>query len=963
MPPRKKPAAKTEPVKNKKPAAAPAKKKTTAVAKAAPVRKKKVAEAAPTSVVPESAAVAGRSLVIVESPAKAKTIEKYLGRGFKVLASYGHVRDLPPKGKQRGEDVVGITIKEGWKPRYVVVDRGAKSGGRKFKSAQEILDELKKEADKSSVVYLATDPDREGESIAWHIADELKLDPKRTRRIAFNEITKTAVQRALANPSSINDQLVQAQEARRVLDRVVGYPLSNLLGKKVTRGLSAGRVQSVAVKLIVDREREIEAFKSEEYWKITALLSLPGTVSYTADPAKAKVYAKKKGEHLKKDEGKEELEGEGDAPKKETAPKIPAGSFLAELTRWNGQEFAASTEEQVDGIYAALNTAAYVVTKVDQKDEQRRAPAPFTTSTLQQSGYQRLGLSSKHTMSLAQELYQGVNLGSEGSVALITYMRTDSTRVSADALTMVRDYIKTSYGDRYLPDKPNFFKSGKSAQEAHEAIRPTDLSNTPARVQPYLSPDQYKLYTLIFNQFVASQMMPAIVAVTSVDIEAAAGVLRASGSIEKFDGWRKVNPPAKQEDKILPPLAEKQALEKLDLTASQHFTQPPPRYNEASLVKMLEKEGIGRPSTYATIISTIQARGYVKQEHRRFFASEIGKVVTDLLVAHFPDVINVKFTSHIEEELDDIENGKIAYAAVLNEFWAPFFKDLQEAETAMPKQKGVETGEACPKCGRMLVEQYSSKTGRKFVGCPGWKEKENPCKYIKPEEGQPERPDPVMTEFKCPVCEKPMIKKHGRYGEYLSCSGAPECKTTMNIGPDGKPIVTSKATEHICEKCGKPMILKEWKGRYFLGCSGYPKCRNSMDADAQGNPVKPIDTGINCEKCGSPMRVKRGFRGPFLSCSGYPKCRNAKPIPAELKEKLKDLLPPAPPKKEQIQIDIAERCPECGSPLKVRQYRGKVFLGCSKYPKCKGTLEASAEILDKVRMAQEAAAEKATAEA
>jgi DNA topoisomerase I len=960
VPPRKKPASKdAKPTKSASTAKkkAPAKKTAQADGRAGASRRKMAIEiAAVENGAPKS--TRRKNLVIVESPAKAKTIEKYLGPNFKVLASYGHVRDLPPKGKQKGEEIVGISIAAGWKPRYVVVDRGDSGGSRKRRSAEDILAELKREADKSNTVYLATDPDREGESIAWHISEALNLDPKRTQRITFNEITRNAVQRAIASPSTINDQRVQAQEARRVLDRIVGYPLSNLLGKKVTRGLSAGRVQSVAVKLIVDREREIEAFKSEEYWKIIALLAPQGTVTYTADLAKAKLYAKKRGENLtaKEQAPETETETESDetndgAKEKEQAPKIPPGSFQAELALWEGQEFAASTEQQADAIYAALNAAAYKVGKVEQKDENRRAPAPFTTSTLQQAANQRLRLPARITMNLAQELYQGVQLGSEGSVALITYMRTDSTRVSDDALKMVRDHIASAHGPRYLPDKPNVFKSGKSAQEAHEAIRPTELAYAPARVQPYLSPDQFRLYSLIYNQFVASQMTPAVVAITSVEVEAGPGLFKATGSIEKFDGWRRVLPPAKQEDKILPPLAAAQALDKLNLTASQHFTQPPPRYNEASLVKMLEKEGIGRPSTYATIISTIQTRGYVKQEQRRFHATEIGMVVTDLLVKHFPDVINVKFTSHIEEELDEIENGKIAYNEVLDEFWAPFSKDLNEAETAMPKQKGVETGEKCPRCGRPLVEQYSSKTGKKFVGCSGWREKEDPCKYIKPGEGEAERPEPIVTEHKCPTCGQPMIQKVGRFGTFLSCSAAPECKTTMNIGADGKPVLASKATEHKCEKCGKPMMLKEWKGRYFLGCSGYPKCRNSMDADKDGNPVKPVETGVNCEKCGSPMRVKRGFRGPFLSCSGYPKCRNAKPIPAELKEKLKDALPPAPERKKTPDVLVDVPCPVCSAKMKLCWARGRAFLGCSTWAKtkCKGTLPVDPETVEKLQ--------------
>ena len=947
MPPRKKPV--SDDAAPKKPAARAKKKAATvAVEKATTTRRKKAAavpvgdEGAPAA----PHASGKRNLVIVESPAKAKTIEKYLGSNFRVLASYGHVRDLPPKGKLKTEQVVGIDIKSGWKPRYVVVDRSAQAGGRNRRSAEDILAELKREADKSAVVYLATDPDREGESIAWHICEALGLDSKVTKRITFNEITRTAVQNALANPSTIDDKRVQAQVARRVLDRVVGYPLSNLLGKKVTRGLSAGRVQSVAVKLIVDREREIEAFKSEEFWKITALLSPHGTVKFTADPSKAKIFAKKRGEGLKaKAAAAETEEADGDEAATVAAPKIPVGTFQAELARWEGKEFATTTEQQTDAIYAILNKAAYTVTKVEQRDEQRRAPPPFTTSTLQQAANQRLRLPARITMSLAQELYQGVQMGSEGSVALITYMRTDSTRVSEDALRMVRDHISAQYGAKYLPDKANFFKSGKSAQEAHEAIRPTDLTYSPQRVQPYLSPDQLKLYTLIYNQFVASQMMPAIVAITSVEVEAGPGLFKTSGSIEKFDGWRRVLPPAKQEDKILPPLREKLALDKLDLTASQHFTQPPPRFNEASLVKMLEKEGIGRPSTYATIISTIQSRGYVKQDQRRFQATEVGKVVTDLLVKHFPDVINLKFTSHIEEELDNIENGTIEYRAVLDEFWAPFSKDLELAETGMEKQKGIETGEMCPRCGKPLVEQYSKKTGGKFVGCSAWKEG---CKYIKPGEGEAERPEPVVTEYKCPTCGQFMVKKVGRFGEFLACAGSPECKTTMNIGPDGKPVLASKATEHKCEKCGKPMMLKEWKGNYFLGCSGYPGCKNSMDADAEGNPVKQVETGVECEKCGKPMKVKRGFRGPFLSCSGYPSCRNAKPIPAELKEKLKDALPPAPKKEKVPDILVDIPCPICSAQMKLCWARGRAFLGCSTWAKtkCKGTMAVDPETVE-----------------
>ncbi|HEX5271977.1 MAG TPA: type I DNA topoisomerase, partial [Gemmataceae bacterium] len=586
------PARKKQPLDAAAPVTSGRKKKAAAPAPGAPVAKKRAPRAAAPAAGNGGATV---DLVIVESPAKAKTINKYLGGGYVVLASVGHVRDLPPKGKLKGEEVVGVSIAEGWKPRYVIVDRSAgKEPRRNVRPTQDILDELKRAADRAGTVYLATDPDREGESIAWHIAEALGLDPARTRRIAFQEITRTAVQRALAHPTAINMQLVQAQEARRVLDRVVGYPLSNLLGKKVTRGLSAGRVQSVAVKLIVDREREIEAFKSEEYWKITAMLAPQGTVSFRLDPARSKVYAKKRGDNLKKDADAPEA-ADGEAPaEKAVAQEVPAGAFLAELARWEGREFQAANEAAADAVYGVLNQAAYAVGKVEQKDKKEYADPPFTTSTLQQQASIRLRFSTRHTMSKAQELYQGVQLGGEGAVALITYMRTDSTRVSDDALRMVRDHIQAAYGDPYLPERPNTYKSGKSAQEAHEAIRPTDLAYTPERVRSFLDPDQFRLYELIYRRFVASQMTPAVFALTNVEVQAGPGLFKAQGRVMKFDGYRRVLAPAgRQEDRTLPALAEGQALDKLGLIASQHFTQPPPRFNEASLVKALEKEGIG----------------------------------------------------------------------------------------------------------------------------------------------------------------------------------------------------------------------------------------------------------------------------------------------------------------------------------------------------------------------------------
>lgn len=844
-----------------------------------------------------------KHLVIVESPAKARTINKYLGSDFEVAASKGHVRDLP---KTR----FGIDIEAGWVPTY-----------RLLNDRKDVLTALKKQAAKADTVYLAPDPDREGEAIAWHLKEALGLNDERTRRVTFNEITKNAIQDAFTHPGSIDMDRVRAQEARRFLDRVVGYKLSPLLRKKVARHLSAGRVQSVAVRLIVEREREIQNFKPEEYWNITALLST----------------LKAKGEKKKGKGKKKKGAAEDEAP-----PPIPEGAFMAELAEWSGQKFKAGNGDEAGKIVAALEGAEYVVSRVEQKERAEKPSAPFTTSTLQQQASIRLRFSARKTMMVAQRLYEGVELGSEGSVALITYMRTDSTRVSEDALKTCRDHIQSSYGPPYLPAQPNRYAAAKGAQEAHEAIRPTDVSYTPDRVARHLPQDQLRLYTLIYNRFVASQMTPAVFAVTNVDVKAAEGIFKAQGKVLKFDGYRRVLAPVgKQEDALLPAVHESQALDLLELSSTQHFTQPPPRYNEASLVKGLEKEGIGRPSTYATIISKIQERGYVEQKERRFYATEVGMIVTDLLVEHFPRVMDIKFTSHMEEELDQIESRKIQRDVVLTEFYEPFQQALQVAETKMQTIRGAETDEKCPQCQKPLVVRYS-KAGR-FLGCSGYPE----CKYIKPSDGVA-REAPEQTEHVCPECGRPMLKRMGRRGPFLGCSGYPECKTTMNFDAQGTPVLSSKPTDHVCEKCNKPMVIREGPRGPFLACTGYPKCRNAKDVDAAGNPVKPIETGEKCEKCGAPMVVKRGPRGPFLGCSAYPKCRSTKPVPAELKEQLKTLFPP-PAKKATPEVEVRETCPDCGAPMKLRPSRRGFFLGCSKYPKCKGTREAPAELLEQVQ--------------
>ncbi|MBI3466112.1 MAG: type I DNA topoisomerase, partial [Planctomycetes bacterium] len=767
------------------------------------------------------------------------------------------------------------------------------------------------------------DPDREGEAIAWHLKEALALDEDRTFRVTFGEITKRAIQEAFAKAGRIDMDKVNAQQTRRFLDRVVGYQLSPLLWKKVAKRLSAGRVQSVAVRLIVDREKEIQAFKPEEYWRITATLRPQG--------------AKKKQDQ-----------------------------FEAELAEWDGRKFACGNEETAKGIVEQLQpqtggkTAApgvdYRVRRITQKDKVDKPAPPFETSSLQQQASVRLRFSTKKTMFLAQQLYEGVELGTEGAVGLITYMRTDSLHVAAEAIAHCRQLIGQQFGPKYLPEKPNRYQAGRQSQEAHEAIRPTDVSYTPQRVQPHLTRDQYRLYELVYNRFVASQMTPAVLAITDLEVEAAQGLFKAQGRQIKFDGYRRVFPPAgKQEDTLLPPLAEGQLLDCLKLEPTQHFTQPPPRYTEATLVKALKKENIGRPSTYAPIISTIQNRGYVEQKERRFYATELGMVVTDLLVKHFPKIMDLKFTSHMEDELDQVANAHLDWQRVLSEFYDPFQEELRRAEVEMEKVRGVETEEKCPECGKALVVRWA-KTG-KFLGCSGYPE----CKFTKPL-GEEARPEPVETEHACPECGKPMLLRHSRRGPFLGCSGYPECKVTMNLDAQGNAVRSQIPTEHKCDKCGAPMVLRQGRRGPFLGCSAYPKCRNIKEVDAEGNPVEPIRSGIACEKCGAEMIVKRGPRGSFLGCSAYPKCRSTKPLPEELKEQLAAQRASQPratgngragrngngrfPSLKDLGFE--ESCEDCGKPMALRAGRRGPFLGCTGYPRCRHTREAPPEILEAV---------------
>jgi DNA topoisomerase-1 len=795
----------------------------------------------------------------------------------------GHVRDLPKRK-------LGLDVTQGYSPSYEVVP-----------NKKETVGDLKREAGRADIVYLATDPDREGEAIAWHLQQALGLSDERVRRVTFHEITERAVKDAFGHSGPINMDMVNAQQARRFLDRFVGYQLSPLLWSKVARNLSAGRVQSVAVRLIADREREIRAFVSEEYWKITATVSPAGCAA-------------------------------------------ESDRFDALLAEYDGKKFEVRNGEDAQRIRDELASSGYVVRSVNEVEKLDRADPPFKTSTLQQQAAIRLRFASKRTMKVAQELYEGIDVDGSGPVGLITYMRTDSLSVSHEAVEGVRELIKGSYGEKYLPAKPIRYAAGKNAQEAHEAIRPTDLKLTPEKLKGHLTQDQHRLYQLIFWRFVASQMSPAVYTVTDVEITAGAGLFKAQGKILRFDGHKRVWPPGgKREDALLPALAAGQALDLHDLVSTQHFTQPPTRYSEATLIKALEKENIGRPSTYAPIIQTIQDRLYVEQKERRFFATDLGMVVTDLLVKHFPKILDLKFTAHMEDELDDISTAKEDMVKVLDEFYYPFQEALKAAETQMERVQ-IPTSEVCHVCGAPMFLKFG-KTGQ-FLGCSKYPE----CKTTRPLGGAP-RAEAVASEHACPKCGKPLLIRENKRGEkFLSCSGYPDCKESFNIDDQGNPVPSRIETEHVCEKCGKPMALRQGKRGPFLGCTGYPKCRNVMEVDADGKPVETVKIDVKCEKCGKPMAVRQGRRGAFLGCTGYPKCRGTAPVPDELKEQLAELAPaPAANSGPDLKtIEVDETCDDCDGAMVVRRGRRGYFLGCARYPKCKGTKEPSDSTLEKI---------------
>ncbi len=683
-----------------------------------------------------------KSLIIVESPSKAKTIKKYLGKDFTVEASSGHLIDLP-------SSKLGVDIEDSFKPQYKVI-----------KGKTKYLNQLKKAAKNADKVYLASDPDREGEAIAWHITEKLNLWDK-AHRILFYEITENAVKKSIENPLKLSKNRFEAQQARRILDRIVGYKVSPILWKKVRRGLSAGRVQSVALRIIVQREREIEAFNPEEYWTLESYL-------------------------------KRKEDGEGN-------------SFIANLHKFEGEKAKIPNEDEVKKVLDAISGKEYLVKSVTRKERRRNALPPFITSTLQQEASRKIRFSVKKSMVIAQKLYEGIELGDEGPVGLITYMRTDSVRVSENALGEVREYIKNKYGNDYIPAEPNTFKVKKSAQDAHEAIRPTFPNKAPEEIKQYLKEDEYKLYTLIWKRFVSSQMTPAVYDQTAVDIEVGSAIFRATGSIIKFPGFTTLYIESKEEDekekdsdvlKQLPDIKEKDLLDLLKLDPKQHFTQPPPRFTESSLVKELEEKGIGRPSTYAAILSTIQTREYANKDKNRLRPTLLGCSVNDLLIEGFPEIMNIEFTAAMEDKLDKVEDGDVNWVDLLSGFYGDFSKRLDQAEETLKslKREGVPTDIECGECGAPMIVKWGKRG--EFLSCSKYPDCKNAKPFIYDEDGKIKIKEKVAPEIRedvvCENCGKPMAIRQSRYGKFLGCTGYPECKTIKRMNKDGEVIEDKK---------------------------------------------------------------------------------------------------------------------------------------------------------------------------
>ncbi len=776
----------------------------------------------------------GRKLVIVESPAKAKTINSYLGRDYVVKASMGHVRDLPRRD-------FGVDLENEFAPTYEIVSGRSK-----------VVNELKKYASAASEVYLATDLDREGEAIAWHLAEALKIEPKRLRRVIFNEITKSAVKAAFASPGQIDSHKVDAQQARRILDRIVGYQLSPLLWRKVATGLSAGRVQTVAVRLIVDRERAIQAFQPEEFWRIPAI--------FTPDVSAAAELESKWRAFL----GETGPNGQHPPAARQFRFLAEHGAFRAELVEWDGKKLECAdlaaarkvvealgwvqdaVDEQVarngEGKERTVITVAghvrrpaavdYSVESVNRRTSRNRPPGPFTTASMQQAAAVRLRFSASRTMRIAQQLYEGVDVPGEGSVGLITYMRTDSVSLASQAVAQARSFIGEAFGQKYVPEKPNVYRSGPRAQAAHEAVRPTDARRTPESLSGALNSDQQRLYELIWRRFVACQMPPAewntteiaVAADVPADGRTAKAVFKSVGRQLLFDGYLKVAGLPTREEQMLPDVQAGRPVAPVTIEPAQHFTQAPPRYTEASLIKALEAEGIGRPSTYAAIIQTIKDRDYVKLMERRFHATELGMMVTDKLVKHFPDIFDLRFTARMEDQLDDIEADRADWVKVLQDFYGPFKADLEKAGENMVHAKA---------------------------------------------ETQP-------SEYTCPDCGRKMVYRWSKTGRYLACTGYPECKTTFPVDRDGKKVERQQV-DVACPKCGGPMVLRRGRFGPFLSCLRYPDCDGVVNLDKKGGvklpAAAPLEVDLACPKCGKPLYLRRGRRGPWLGCSAFPKCR------------------------------------------------------------------------------------------
>lgn len=796
----------------------------------------------------------GKSLVIVESPAKAKTINKYLGDDYTVLASIGHIKDLPMKD-------LGVDVDNNFEPHYEVIPDTKKRNNKK------IVSDLKKAAKTSEAIYLAADPDREGEAICQHLAEEIV--PKKpvipVFRVMFNEITKNAIKDAFKEPKQIDKNLVDAQQTRRILDRLVGYKVSPILWKTIGGRLSAGRVQTVAVRLVVEREREIEAFVKTEYWSIIA--NLTATLPPNFDAKLQKIEDK----------------------------TVKTGKFDEEL---KANEVHVRTDAEASTIISEAEKESFVVDSVATKERKRNATPPFITSKLQQEAARKLGFSVKRTMTVAQKLYEGIEIGSEGAVGLITYMRTDSTRVSDAALENVRGFIVGEYGESYLPAKPNAYKSKKGAQDAHEAIRPTDVIRTPDSLKDLLGADELKLYRLIWQRFVASQMTPAVFDQTTIDIKAGRFTFRATGSVQKFDGFLKLYQEGRddkqtdgdedEEERNLPAVKEGENLKLNSITPEQHFTEPPPRFSEATLVKALEEKGIGRPSTYAAIMTTIQDREYVEKIESRFHPTPLGTTVNDLLVASFDDIFNTTYTARMEEELDEIEDGKLDWRAALHEFYGKFAKDLENAAEVIKNKKktSIPTDEICEKCGSGMVIKF----GRfgQFLACENYPECKNTREVAKKKsetengtEGESSETEEIPI---CELCGKEMALKKGRFGSFYGCTGYPECKNIRKIAKgDQKPSAPPVPLDEICPKDGAHLVRRQGRFGEFVSCSNYPKC----------DYIKRETTGITCPKDGGDIAVKKSRRGKiFYGCTNYPKC-------------------------DEVYWDkpVAKACPQCSAPI------------------------------------------------